>query len=101
MIPAAPGNAFIPNWEPPARVVPDPLPGTKRYVLLNADGTMAGETDDLQEAVTVIGSGRVDLTMAERGYVPKRYIKVMPGEATLDTQILDWVRNNKRQADLE
>ncbi len=94
--PAAPGNAFIPNWEPPARVVPDPLPGTKRYVLLNADGTLAGETDDLQEAVAVIGSGRVDLSLHKRGATINQYVKVTP----VDKRAEEWIRQQKQETQL-
>lgn len=76
--PTGSGNVFIPDWNasaPPK--APNPLPGTKRYVML-LKGEMTGESDDRDELMPLMGAGGD--TLCDR-HMPRRvnkYSKMTP-----------------------
>lgn len=67
---------MYPTWpERPKR--PNPLPGTKRYVLLSGPD-LVFETDDKAEALALILSGLVGDALCDREFRVNTYCKVTP-----------------------
>lgn len=75
-----PGKTYVPSWESPKPPpLPDPLPGTKRWLVFDAGGGMTGEYDELAAAFAAITNGRgVSLVDRNRVGMVNKYVRLVP-----------------------